>query len=185
MRLLDGVYAWDDLEREHLAAAAAWIASGVPVHRTRKPNVPSQHLVSYFVVLDEIRSQLLLVAHRKAGLWLPSGGHLEPGEDPWDTVERECWEELRIPAVPSPLIGDGPFFVTMARTRGQGQHTDVSLWYVLQAHPDSVTWYDDEEFNEIRWLTPQQILDEPATAFDPHMHRFTRKLVSNLSIRAD
>lgn len=30
--------------------------------------------MSYFVVLDAERGELLLVAHRKAGLWLPPGG---------------------------------------------------------------------------------------------------------------
>jgi hypothetical protein len=56
----------------------------------QKPDVPTMHLVSYLVALDEARGELLLVAHRTAGLWLPSGGHVEPMEDPWDTVLREC-----------------------------------------------------------------------------------------------
>ncbi|MFE4718607.1 hypothetical protein ACFRLW_19610 [Streptomyces sp. NPDC056728] len=41
------------------------------------------HLLSYFVVPDNSCGQLLLVAHLKAGLWLPAGGHVESGEDPW------------------------------------------------------------------------------------------------------
>ncbi|MHA6765544.1 NUDIX domain-containing protein [Streptacidiphilus sp. PAMC 29251] len=139
------------------------------------------HLVSYFVVVDAARAELLLVAHRKAGLWLPSGGHVEPGEDPWDTVLRECDEELRTRAVPSAVSGKRPFFLTVTRTRAQGQHTDVSLWYVLQAEAADITSFDEDEFEAIRWLPLRQVLAEPAATLDPHMHRFTGKLMAALA----
>ncbi|WP_425276650.1 NUDIX domain-containing protein [Streptomyces diastatochromogenes] len=51
---------------------------------------------------------MLLVAHRKAGLWLPAGGHVEPGVNPWAAVVRECHEELGIEAVASPITGGIP-----------------------------------------------------------------------------
>jgi 8-oxo-dGTP pyrophosphatase MutT (NUDIX family) len=152
----------------------AWISSGTPLYRVRKPDVPARHLVSYFAVLND-RGELLLVSHRKAGLWLPSGGHVEQGEDPWDTVVRECQEELHIPAEPIPPLGKRPFFITATRTRGEGAHTDVSLWYVVRA--DTVSSYDQKEFAAIRWLTLPQVLSEPADVLDPHMPRFTRKLL--------
>ncbi len=172
---------WDEQEREHIAAAVEWVASGAPLYRTRKPDVPLMHLVSYFVVLDEARSELLLVAHRTAGLWLPSGGHVEPMEDPWDTVTRECREELRVEAVPSTVSGTRPFFLTITRTRGQGRHTDVSLWYVVQSNVDGITSFDEEEFEAIKWLSAQRILTEPVNTLDPHMHRFTRKLMDAIA----
>lgn len=98
--LLDGIEPWDGTELAHLARAREWVGSGAPLYRVRKPDVPPMHLVSYFVVRDEARGRLLLVNHRKAGLWLPPGGHVEPGEDPWQTVARECREELHIDAHP-------------------------------------------------------------------------------------
>ncbi|MET9914188.1 NUDIX domain-containing protein [Streptomyces sp. NPDC006476] len=178
-RLLDLVGAiepWDDLERTHLETARQWIASGAPVYRLRKPDVPAMHLVSYFVALDNTRGQLLLVAHRKAGLWLPAGGHVEPVEDPWAAVRRECREELDIGAMASPITGERPLFLTVTPTRGQNPHTDVSLWYLLNADAHTITSYDHAEFNAIRWLTDEQVLEESAELLDPHMHRFTRKL---------
>ena len=108
-RLLDvlaEIVPADALEREHLEATRAWTGSGAEVYRREAIDVPSTHLVVYFVPLDSggnaAGGQILLVAHRKAGLWLPAGGHVEPGEDPWDTVARECEEELHVPAVPHP-----------------------------------------------------------------------------------
>jgi hypothetical protein len=78
-------------------------------------------------------------------------------------------------ATASPITGELPLFLTVTETRGQGAHTDVSLWYLLTA--DTVTSYDQEEFNAIRWLTDEQVLDESDELLDPHMHRFfTHKL---------
>ncbi|MFI5343447.1 MAG: NUDIX domain-containing protein [Chlamydiales bacterium] len=37
-----------------------------------------------------------LVDHKKANLWLPAGGHVEPNEHPRETVKREILEELSI-----------------------------------------------------------------------------------------
>jgi len=177
-KTVEAIEAWDDSERQHVATTAAWIASGAPLYRTRKPDVPATHLVSYFVVVNERRGELLLVAHRAAGLWLPPGGHVEPGEDPWRTVVRECHEELGIEAVPSAVAGDRPFFLTATQTRGPGQHTDVSLWYVLKGNRGEVVGHDEREFAGIRWLTPAAVLAEPADGLDPHLHRFTDKLLA-------
>ena len=176
LELVAAIEPWDDLERTHLKTATQWIASGAPIYRLRKPDVPAMHLVSYFVVLDKTRGKLLLVAHRKAGLWLPAGGHVEPGEAPWAAVVRECREELGIEAMASPITGEHPLFLTVTRTRGHNPHTDVSLWYLLNADAQSITSYDQGEFNAIRWLTDEQVLRESNELLDPHMHRFTRKL---------
>nr|BFE85935.1 hypothetical protein GCM10020093_085360 [Planobispora longispora] len=78
-----------------------------------------------------------------------------------------------------PLAGDRPFFITVTRTRGEGSHTDVSLWYVLDI--ETISSYDREEFAGIKWLTLPQVLDEPIEILDPHMHRFTRKLIAALA----
>lgn len=181
--LVAGVRSWDALEQEHLAEAAAWVAGGAPLWRLRPPDVPPVHLVSYFVVVDEARGELLLVGHRKAGLWLPSGGHVEPLEHPWRTVVRECEEELGIAAVPVAACGERPLFLTVTTTQGAvGQHTDVSLWFVLRAERESVVWFDPGEFTGVRWLGLDAVLAEPIARMDPHMHRFTRKLRAELGL---
>jgi len=105
----------DPLERAHVAATLAWINSGAPIYRVAKPALPPQHLVAYFALLDPATNQLLLVDHKKAGLWLPGGGHVEPGEHPDATVQRELWEELRIPAN---FLLPRPLFLTVTQTVG-------------------------------------------------------------------
>ncbi|WP_371100550.1 hypothetical protein [Streptomyces sp. PU_AKi4] len=75
VELIGAIEPWDDVEHTHLKTATQWINGGAPLYRVRKPDVPATHLVSYFVVLEETHGQLLLVVHRKAGLWLLAGVH--------------------------------------------------------------------------------------------------------------
>jgi 8-oxo-dGTP pyrophosphatase MutT (NUDIX family) len=137
------------------------------------------HLVSYFVPFDAATGSILLAAHRKSGLVLPPGGHCEVGELPWQTVERECVEELAIPAVAPSWFGPTPLFVTVTETQGAivRRHTDVSLWYVLDvARTDQRLRPEPGEFDGVSWLTLDEVLAEPIDRLDPHMHRFVGKL---------
>src|SRR5258705_6829064 len=89
----------------------------------------------------------------QADLWLPSGGHVEPGEHPVETVRREVAEELGVPAVFLPQVGERPLFLTVTETIGtlEERHTVVSLWFVLTSSRDQVFTPDLGEFRGIRW----------------------------------
>lgn len=167
----------DEVEAGHREAVLEWIGSGARLYRTRPPDDPPMHLVSYFVPYDEVSQVLMLVAHRKSGLDLPPGGHGEPGESAWTTVARECVEELGVAAVPVPWAGTAPLFVTVTSTRPPGSHTDVSLWHLVAVGRDDPRLRPDErEFAEVRWADPGAVLTEPLEGLDPNMHRFVTKL---------
>jgi 8-oxo-dGTP diphosphatase len=161
----------DELEREHRDRTLEWIRSDAPIFRIKKPDVPPMHLVSYFALIDEQRGKVLLVDHKLAGLWLPSGGHVEPGEDPRATVVRELAEELSLVA---DFMQPGPLFITVTRTvGGDGGHTDVSLWYLLRGDSTSAIEFDRGEFHGVRWFGFDEI---PFERSDPHMRRFVAKM---------
>jgi 8-oxo-dGTP diphosphatase len=165
----------DELEREHCDSTIEWIRSGAPIFRTIKPDVPPKHLVSYFPLVDQQRGQVLLVDHKIAGLWLPSGGHVEVGEDPHATVVRELSEELSLAA---DFIQPNPLFITVTRVSGDGGHTDVSLWYLLRGDSSRAIEFDRGEFHGVRWFGLDEI---PFERSDPHMRRFVEKLRALLS----
>lgn len=172
--LVAGLRPLDDHEAADQAGTLGWIASGEQLFRTVPPDTPRRHLVSYFVPFDEASRSVLLGDHRKSGLWLPPGGHVEPGEDPRDTVTREAFEELgiqaRFRAVSQPL------FLTATRTRGSASHTDVSLWFVLDTSKAEDLCPDPREYRGINWFGLDEHRDWPADVYDPEMHRFARKL---------
>ena len=168
----------DDAERQDRDQALAWLAATTDVFRRRSaPVEPARHLVSYFAVVDRDSGHVLLGDHRKSGLWLPSGGHVEPGGSPVVTVRRECHEELGIEATFLDLSGEAPLFITITETVGGGEvHTDVSLWFCLSARTTQDLRPDPREYRAVRWWTPDDIRSSDPTAFDPHMGRFLDKL---------
>ena len=171
--LIDDIDAVDPTETLHKADALAWVESGAPLYRIKKPDVPDKHLVSYFAIFDLKNNKILLQDHLLARLWVPAGGHVDPDEDPAETVRRECDEELGIEAR---FLHDNPQFITVTKTNGQGEHTDVSLWYALEAgHTDSLT-IEPDKFAEVRWWDIDDVLGTPIAQFDPGLHRFIRKL---------
>ncbi len=174
--IVEHIEPLDALERATIAKVLAWIDGGAELFRRVKPDVPNQHLVSYFVLVDGKRSQVLLVNHRKAGLWLPTGGHVELDEDPHETVKREFAEELGLRAASEASIGSLPLMITTNVTNGDGRHTDVCLWYVVAGDVNMELDPDPGEFIGHRWWTFDEVLAADIGGLDPATHRFLRKL---------
>ncbi|MFI6309764.1 NUDIX domain-containing protein [Nocardia fusca] len=175
--LIDTITPVDDLERQHIEQTLAWLAGTDDIYRRVPPAIPSPHLVSYVVLVDPIERGIYLGRHRKSGLNLPMGGHLEPFEHPLAAARREAREELGLD-VSFDVVGDVPLFLTVTTTVGPtGGHVDTSLWFV--AHGDRREQYalDPDEFDGGRWwdLDPYGL---PSS--DPHLGRFIDKLDSTL-----
>lgn len=124
--------------------------------------------------------QILLTDHKKSGLWLPPGGHVDPGEHPKEAVRREAREELRIEAE---FLAEDPVFLTVTKTEGNiRRHTDVSLWYLLKGDPNEILDYDPNEFHQIRWFGLDDI---PFAKSDPHIKRFIEKMFHQVRFNND
>lgn len=172
--LVEAIEPFDELEREHRNDALEWIGSGTEIFRIAKPETPPKHLVSYFVVVDPKNEAILLVDHINAEKWLPTGGHVEVGENPKTTVERESVEELGMQAE---FLFEEPVFVSQMTTGGKNAgHRDVSLWYVISGNADTAIHYEEREFNGIRWFPLDEVLKTDIARLDEHLHRFISKL---------
>lgn len=93
-----------------------------------------RHLtVSGFVVHE---GRVALHWHRKNAMWLPAGGHIEPGESPAEAVLREIKEEFDIQAsiaalaphvdyTPGPTQEEPPFTVLICPVGPGHEHIDM------------------------------------------------------------
>lgn len=174
--LVGGIRPFDPLEADHVTRALEWIESGAELFRTHPPATPPVHLVCYFPLIDQCSGKILLVNHVKAGKWLPAGGHVEPEEDPRDTVVREAREELGLAAN---LFREDPAFITVTETVGDTRHTDVTLWFPVQCSVQENLRPDMSEFRAVRWFSFAELIEMEVHHLDPHLHRFLRKWLSS------
>ena len=173
VRLVEDVPALDATGEAHRAEALAWLRSTDDVYRRERPAVPSPHLVVYVLLVDRARGAVLLGDHRLSGLWLPVGGHVDPGEAPIAAARRELREELGIALEPDPQHGDRPFLLTVTETVGEpaARHTDVSLWFAGAAIEDLALEPDDRELRAVRWWTRAALASADPAGFEPHLLR--------------
>ncbi len=122
---------------------------------------------------------MLLGQHRRSGLWLPTGGHVDPGEHPLETARREAAEEIGIQAR-FDVIGPDPLFLTVTTTVGSDAHEDVSLWYVIRGDRAHGHALDPREFDGARWC---DVADFALPDTDPHLERFLTELDGALGRR--
>lgn len=76
---------------------------------------------------------VLLHRHKRLGIWLQPGGHIEQGESPWDAAVRETAEETGIRAVHP--VG-GPMLAHVDVHAAPRGHTHLDVRYLLYAGDD-------------------------------------------------
>ncbi len=168
-REVSSIIPISDREAATIAEVISWIDSGAELYRRQKPDIPNKHLISYFAVVDG--DYVLLVDHKNAELWLPTGGHVEVGEHPIATVIREAKEELSIEAE---FLQQQPLLVSCTNTVGKtAGHTDVSIWYALKGNRKIFLDFDKSEFHSVRWFHKNDI---PFDRTDPELKHFLNKL---------
>ncbi len=112
-------------------------------------------------------NRTLLHWHRKNQLWLPFGGHIEPGEDPVQCVLREAEEETGIvcrvlhrapeldfsdpPQIPPPFT-----ILVEQASDGQMRHEHVDLIYFL-VPADPASEPDLTRDGTMRWFTREEL----------------------------
>lgn len=114
---------------------------------------PSNHFCVYFLPFNPRMKQVFLIHHRKSGLWLFPGGHIEDGEFLHDALTREIQEEL---GIKNTQLGN-PFLYTITTIRNPKQicrkHYDI--WFLYETDGKSFR-EDSGEFLEAHWMIVSQ-----------------------------
>ncbi len=98
------------------------------------------------------RRGILLLKHRRLGLWLQPGGHIDPGETPWNAARRETIEETGIAVdFAGPLTADGePELLHVDVHAGGRGHTHLDLRYLFESDGDPDP--PPGESQEVHWF---------------------------------
>ena len=139
-------------------AAISWVA-GVDRHFTS----------TGFLVRD---GRVLLVNHRKLRMWLPFGGHIEPGEDPVEALHREAREETGFeieivaerPEIKQRWLHVLPAPETILLEDIEPDHVHIDLIYFVRP-VGGAQRLAASEHSEMRWFD-RQALSDPAITDD-------------------
>ncbi len=118
---------------------------------TRDEN-PQSHFCAYFLPYNAENKKVFIVHHKKSGLWISPGGHIDKGEGLLETLNREIDEELGVKTffkeLPSPFL----LTITPIENKVQPCKTHLDIWYLVKT--DGVNFnVDPKEFHETKWLT--------------------------------
>ncbi len=96
---------------------------------------------------------VVLLRHRRLGIWLQPGGHIDAGETPWDAALRESCEETGLEVSFSGPFDDAgiPELLHVDVHAGGRGHTHLDLRYLINggdADPDP----PEGESQEIGWF---------------------------------
>jgi 8-oxo-dGTP pyrophosphatase MutT (NUDIX family) len=92
---------------------------------------------------------IVLLRHRRLGIWVQPGGHVDPGETPWDAARREATEETGLAVRP---LGPEPELAHVDVHPGGRGHTHLDLRYLFTAD-DAEPNPPADESQEVGWFT--------------------------------
>jgi 8-oxo-dGTP pyrophosphatase MutT (NUDIX family) len=124
-----------------------------------------------FVATGLIVSQgeVLLAMHRKLGLWLPIGGHMEAGETPEEALRREIMEEVGLeveiiskPAFDCPdknasaLLMPHHMQLELIKHDAEEAHQHIDFVFFCRAKKGGER-LNLEEHHEMKWFSPKAL----------------------------
>jgi len=132
-------------DQRESAARARILAEMDALPRPFEREADPIHLTGSAIVVG--RRGVVLHLHKRMNLWLQPGGHLDPGETPWDAALRETREETGLPV----RLRDGRLCHVDVHDAPRG-HLHPDLRYVVEAE-DVDPSPPPGESQEVRWFT--------------------------------
>ncbi len=173
-RLLAAHVPADGRERRHTERIRRFVASHADPYARENPR---GHLTASAFILDPA-GRLLLLRHRKLGMWLQPGGHADDDRSPWPAALREALEETGLDDLrPHPAFGRALLDVDVHPIPAHGttaahEHFDLRFAFVTESA--SAICIDPRESTAAAWWTA----DEVRAHFDEGVRRAHRTLRS-------
>ena len=140
----------DERERRSLSRARALIGW---LPRPLDQDADPTHVTGSAIVLDG-RGRVLLHRHKRLGIWLQPGGHLDPGEHPAQAARRETLEETGVAAEHPDA---GPLLLHVDVHEGPRGHVHLDLRYLLHGDGDAPLRPAPGESPDVAWVARDEV----------------------------
>ncbi len=151
IRSITNVIGYSLCDKSTYKAFQLRLIEGLP---TRDKN-PTSHFCAYFLPFDPGAKKVFIVYHKKSGLWISPGGHIDEGETLLEALNREIDEELGV----KDLFKEAPtpFLLTITRIENKVQSckTHYDVWYLVPTDGSGST-IDPQEFLDTKWMTLEE-----------------------------
>lgn len=123
---------------------------------------PFSHMCAYFAPYDPVAKQLFIGNHKKSGLWLVNGGHIDENETLKDALKREIVEEWGLDSedfdIPEPqLLTICP--INNPEKQKCTEHFDI--WHFIPVNKENFNPDMEKlltEFSEVGWFTYEEAM---------------------------
>ena len=113
------------------------------------------HVTASAIVVSDAGDKVALHLHKRLGMWLQPGGHIDAGETPAQGALREAEEETGLPVRHEDGTG---LFVHVDVHAGPKGHTHHDLRYVVRA-PEVPMNPAEGESPDARWFTWDEAIE--------------------------
>ncbi len=157
---------------------------------------PGEHdtTASAFIIrLDGPEPRILLHVHKKLGILLQPGGHVELKETPWQAILHEITEEtgfrheqlkilqpqLRLRQLSGAILHPAAIYQITHHFDGELDHWHTDTGYAFLADGDPIGKPDDNESTDLRWYTESEIEAIPVGGLPENVRDIARYALSD------
>jgi 8-oxo-dGTP pyrophosphatase MutT (NUDIX family) len=162
----------EPVDERHAASIAEFLVALETLPAPFDEHADPTHVTASAIVVG-LRGTVLH-RHKRLGLWLQPGGHIEAGETPWDAALRETREETGLELVPWPKRA--PLVHVDVHDGGRG-HRHLDLRYLFFAGTDDPSPPAGES-PEVRWFD----WDEAIAVADPGLAGALRSMAAGATL---
>lgn len=129
-----------------------------------------KHFCVSVYVYDEKKQKVLLVKHKKMGLWVQPGGHVELNESMEEAAIREVYEEtgLMVELIGNRVPRECDYILPLAIQKNlvKDDHIHMDFVYVAKVIGNNELVQNVEETDGIKWYSLDEINDSNFETFD-------------------